>query len=401
MSILVYLEQESSLGYQEAYQQDITEYVEAVSTKRGRKRILNAYEAGTATVTIKDLTGIFNPANTSSPYYPLKPMNKIRILVDNAPIYTGYIINFNVQFASGQEDYNKVIISCADLMRILAQTQITTVTGAGSVQDTGTRIDKLLDVIGYPTGSSYRLIATGTLNAQADSGASRNLLDAIRTVQDTENGAFYVSAEGQAVFLNQNDVGVAGAWISATIQPYFYDVDNLGTWPFTRVTSIGFSDAKVNFDDDLIFNDITVKRTGGTDQTASDATSIAAYSRRSAIRENTLNTSDSDTLYIAKNLLNTLKDSEIRIDELVFAYHGKALPYQEELRNVELYAAQEVKKIMPNSGLITKVYTISGIQWDITKDRYFVKFLIQEPLVRLFVLDSPVLGVLDYNGLGA
>ena len=113
MSILVYLEQESSLGYQAAYQQDITEYVEAVSTKRGRKRILNAYEAGTATVTIKDLTGIFNPANTSSPYYPLKPMNKIRILVDNAPIYTGYIINFNVQFASGQEDYNKVIISCA------------------------------------------------------------------------------------------------------------------------------------------------------------------------------------------------------------------------------------------------------------------------------------------------
>lgn len=401
MSLLVYLEQESSLGYQSAYQVDITQYVEAVSTKRGRNRILNSYEAGTATITIKDVTGDFNPANTSSPYYPLVPMNKIRIFVGGTAIYTGYITNFKIDFARGAEDYNKVIISCTDLMRILAQTQITTVAGAGTVQDSGTRIDKLLDVINYNVGSSYRSIDTGTMNCQADPGTSRNLLDAIRTVQDTENGAFYVSAEGKAVFLNQNNLGIAGSFATSGIFPYFYDVDDLGIGPIIPIIAVGFSDSKVNFDDDLIFNDITVKRTGGAEQTVTDAASIAAYSRRSAIRENTLNTSDSDTLYIAKNLLNTLKDSEIRIDELVFAYHGKTAAGKSVLLATDLYAAQEVRKIMPNNGLITKVYTIAGIQWDITRDKYFVKFLIQEPLVRLFVLDSPVLGVLDYNGLGA
>jgi hypothetical protein len=399
MSLLVYLDQSAGLGYDDASAVDITADVVAVSTRRGRNRLLNAYEAGQATITIRDDNGYFNPANTSSPYYPLVPMNKMRIALFNntTGIFTGYITSFKVEFARGVDDYNRVVITLVDLMRILNQTQITTVTGAGGVQDTGTRIGLLLDTIGYPTGATFRIIATGNFNCQADPGTSRNLLDAIRTVQDTENGAFWIDGNGVAYFQNMNTLATSGAFPGATA--YYGDTD-IVTGGGLNV-SIGFSDAKVTFDDDLIFNDITVTRSGGTAQNAQDAGSITAYSRRTATRSGTLNTSDADALYIAKNLRNTLSDSEIRIDELLFAYHGKNSSAQSNLRNVNLYNVVQVRKLMAGGSTITKNYAVSGIQWDINRETYFVRFLIQEPLVRLFVLNSSTLGVLDYNGLGA
>lgn len=401
MSLYVYLDQTTGLGYDESagVANEITANVVSVSTRRGRNRLLNAYEAGQAVITLRDDNGDFNPANTSSPYYPLQPMNKIRIALFNSTtgIFTGYITSFKVEFARGVDDYNKVVITCADLIRVLNQTQITSVTGAGSTQSTGTRIDKLLDTISYPTGISYRQIQTGDFTCQADPGTSRNLLEAIRTVQDTENGGFWIDGNGVATFRSQSSIATSGAFTSGT--PYYGDTDIVSGIGIN--IAIGFSDAKVNFDDDLIFNDITVTRSGGSAQNVTDSGSITSYSRRTASRTGTLNVSDTDTLYIAKNLLNTLRDSEIRIDEILFAYHGKNSSAQSNLRNVDLYSAREVRKIMADGSTITRVYQVAGIQWDINRETYFVRFLIQEPLVRLFVLNSPTLGVLDYNGLGA
>lgn len=396
MSLYVYLDQSSGIDYNDSTHVDITSYVVAVSTRRGRNRLLNAYEAGQATITLRDDNGYFNPANTSSPYYPLVPMNKIRVALFNSTtgIFTGYVSSFKVEFARGVDDYNKVIITCHDLMRVLAGINITTVTGAGSVQDTGTRIGKLLDMAGVGVGAAYRFLNTGDFNCQADPGTSRNLLDAIRTVQDTENGAFYITGNGRATFLNQLNTAKT---TNATGLSYYGDTDIVVAG---LNVSIGFSDAKVSFDDDLIFNDITVQRTGGTAQNAQSASSIASYNKRSANRTGTLNTADSDALLIAKNLLATLQDSDIRIDELQFAYHGKNALAQANLRDAELYTGREVRKVMADGTTITRIYAISGIQWDITRNAYFVKFLIQEPLVRIFILNNPNLGQLDYNALG-
>lgn len=395
MTMFVVLDQSAGLGFVEAVTpKDFTAQVMSVSIRRGRNRLLNSYEAGQATITIKDDNGYFNPQNTSSPYYPIAPMNKIRISLNNyqTGIFTGYVTSIKTEFARGQEDYNKVILVCHDLLRFMNQVQISTVTGAGSVQNSGTRIGKLLDMISYPTGASYRDIRTGNFDVQADPATSRNLLDAIRTVQDSENGAFFIDGNGIAKFYNQN--------LLATLSGTSYrfgdtDIENLGL-----PVQVGFSDAKVNFDDDLLFNSISVTRTGGTTQTATSSTSITKYGQRNASRSNTLNTSDTDTLYIAKNLRNTLEDSEIRIDEILIPYHAKSALVKSSLRNMDLYSVKNVWKIMADGSTIKKLYTVAGIQWDITKDQYWVRYLIQEPLVRLFVLNDTELGQLDYNGLG-
>src|SRR2546425_146276 len=47
---------------------DITTYVRAVSISRGRQRPLEAYRAGSCTITLNNRTGAFDPHNLSGPY---------------------------------------------------------------------------------------------------------------------------------------------------------------------------------------------------------------------------------------------------------------------------------------------------------------------------------------------
>ena len=49
---------------------DITPNVLRASIRRGRNRLLNKFEAGTAVVEVRDETGDWNPANTNSIYFP-------------------------------------------------------------------------------------------------------------------------------------------------------------------------------------------------------------------------------------------------------------------------------------------------------------------------------------------
>ena len=57
---------------------DVSDIALQVNIRRGRNRILNKFEAGSATVILADDNGDWSPANTSSPYYgkllPLIPL---------------------------------------------------------------------------------------------------------------------------------------------------------------------------------------------------------------------------------------------------------------------------------------------------------------------------------------
>ena len=59
---------------------DVTNKVDALSCSRGRNYELGKTEAGTATITLRNLDGRFDPSNTTSPYYPyVLPYRPIRI----------------------------------------------------------------------------------------------------------------------------------------------------------------------------------------------------------------------------------------------------------------------------------------------------------------------------------
>lgn len=387
--LFVYLDQSTGQVFDQGAAVDISSVVLEVRTKRGRTRLLNDFEAGTATITVADANGDFNPANTSSPYYPLLPMQKMRVKVKGsseftpATIWTGYVNVVSTTFSQGVSSVDRVTFQCYDAFRLLNNQTITTVAGAG-VQLSGARVNAILDQIGYPSTYLAREISAGDTILQADPGTTRQALDALRTVQDSEQGAFYVDAEGTLVFRSRTSlIGLATPDIFSA-----YDDDD-------------YSNAEVKFDDDILVNNVTVTRLGGTPQNVSNAASIAQYFVRSGTRDGVLVQTDAEALYIAKTLLNVLSDVTPRIDSVTFnlnKFTDWLLP--QFLITKELMKDIQITKAMPNGGSITVYDIVSGIEWRIANNRYDVTYYTQENTVNAFVLDDINLGRLDYNGLG-
>jgi hypothetical protein len=391
--LFVYLDQSAGQVFNEATAVDISSVVLEVRTKRGRTRLLNDFEAGTATITVADANGDFNPANTSSPYYPLLPMQKMRVKVRGSDdftattIWTGYLNVVSTTFSQGVASVDRVTFQCYDAFRLLNNQIITTVADSGA-QLSGVRVNKILDQIGYPSTTGAREVSTisDQTTLQADPGTSRQVLQALRTVQDSEQGAFYVNAEGALTFLGRTLV------INSAKQ----------TGIVTSFDDNFYSNAEVKFDDDILINNVTVTRVGGTPQNVSNAASIAQYFTRTGDRSDILVQTDAESLYIAKTLLNVLSDVTPRIDSVSInlnKYVGSWLIIQ-SLLTKDLMKGVSISKQMPNGDPIVVNDVISGIEWRIANNRYDVIYYTQENTVTAFVLDDVNMGRLDYNGLG-
>jgi len=139
---------------------DVSDIALRVSIRRGRNRILNNFEAGTATVVLEDANGDYNPQNTLSPYFgKLLPLRKIRIYADYDDgggleryyIFSGYITSFDNTFKLGLDEVSTVTFQCVDAFRLLQTVNITTVAGSSAGQTTGARLENLLDIASFPT----------------------------------------------------------------------------------------------------------------------------------------------------------------------------------------------------------------------------------------------------------
>lgn len=367
---------------------DVSDIALRVSIRRGRNRILNSFEAGTATVVLEDENGDWNPQNTAGPYYgKLLPLRKIRIWadyddgsgLDRYYLYSGYITSYDNTFRVGIDEVSSVTLQCVDAFRLFQNVNITTVTGTSAGQTTGARIDALLNLASYPV--SQRLIDTGDSTVQADPGTARTLLQACQTVEQTELGGFYIDAEGNAVFLSRTDVS-----LKADQTPLLFNDNG---------TDISYQSIDFAYDDTQIFNDITVARLGGTPQTVTDTTSIETYFIHSGQRTDLLMQTDAEALDQAQMLLNARANALLRIDSI-----GLNLMDESETDRIvagldsELFTLIDVTKTGQQSSTFTLELFIQGIQHDITPTTWNTRFLTAEPIIQAFILDSQTQGIL-------
>lgn len=375
---------------------DITPQVRRVSTRRGRNRILSNFEAGTATVVLNDPNSDFNPQNTSSPYYgKLDPLRKIRIWADQDRgdgviqrfyIFSGYITSYDTSFYQGTNQDATVTLQCADAFRLLANvsTGPDPIPGATAGQLSGARVDTLLDFATFP--NSMRVIDTGDSTMQADPGGDRNILQAIQTIEQSEFGAFYIRPTGVARFLDRTDVSE----LADVIPRLFSDVPGSGL-PYLNLDTA--------FDDQLILNDVTVTRVGGTPQEVDDAESIAKYFIKSGQRTDILVETDQESNDQARMLLVARKNAELRIDSMTLSLSTDDNPLNVAGLNTDIYRLINVYKTMPGGSTIQKELFVQGVQHDVTPTSWTTKFFTQEPIIQAFILDSSTQGVLDQNAL--
>ena len=368
---------------------DVSDIALRVSIRRGRNRVLNSFEAGTATVVLEDENGDYNPQNTSSPYYgKLLPLRKIRIYadyddgsgLDRYYLFSGYITSFDNTFRLGNDEVSTVTFQCVDAFRLLQNVQITTVAGSSAGQTTGARIENLLDLASFPV--SQRVIDVGDTLVQADPATSRSLLAACQNIEQSELGGFFIDDEGNAVFLSRSTVSE-----KADETPLLFNDNG---------TDISYQSIDFAYDDTQIFNDISVTRLNGVLQNVQSTSSIETFFIHSGSRSDLLMQTDAEALDQASMLLNARENALLRIDSI-----GLNLMDSTASNRIvaglesDLFTLINVTKTGQASSTFTLELFVQGIQHDITPNTWTTRFLTAEPIIQAFILDSAIQGLLD------
>jgi hypothetical protein len=370
---------------------DISSQVSKISTKGGYNLAQDQFEQSTATITVLDPNGNWNPQNTSSPYYgKILPLRKIRIFATYAGqtyfLFSGYTITYSYTYPKDQ-NIGYVVMECADAFRLFNMSNVAAIPLAIDGQDTGTRIGTILDSIQWP--SSMRSIETGGTETicQVDPGTNRTALQTLKNVEFTEQGAFYVSGEGNTVFRSR-------AYIEGTSGKNPTVFANNGT-------GIPYFNLAFAFDDKLIINQATIQAIGGSAKSASNSASIATYFPHGRTQQNLVVKSDTDAQNIANIYVATRASTTIRIDamtlDLTTPNYAAGITAALSLDYFNTVKITNVGQTTTTGGdsTITKTLQIMGSAMDITPNTWKITYTTSEPIVGSFILDSTLYGLLD------
>jgi hypothetical protein len=363
---------------------DLTPDVYSIAIRRGRNIMKDQYEAGTATVRVLDAQGFFNPQNPASPWFGyLVPLRKIRIsaTTDTAEyfLFSGYVNDYRYTFPVGQETAY-VDILCSDAFRLFQMANVATIADTGAGQDTGTRINKILDDVLFP--NSMRSISTGDTTCLADPATLRTSLEAIKNAEFSEGlGAFFMSPDGTAVYKSRSEV-------TATLGDTAIE--------FNQTTGIPYKAVKYAFDDKLIINSVVFNRVGGTAQNVFSQDSIDRFFPHSLTQANLVAEDDAQVLGIAQNYVNTRKETTIRIDEMTVDLQDPAVP-TDTLIGLDYFDNLEITNVTESGSTIVKTLQAQGFAWDITPNRMQVTITTLEPIVDGFIIGSSQYGIIGVS----
>jgi hypothetical protein len=369
---------------------DVSDQVNRIETNRGRTALSDQFQTGALTLRIVDQNGDFNPQNVAGPYYNLlTPMKKVQITATfnnvTYPIFSGFITSYVTTYpGESAEDVAITTIQAVDAFRLAQVAQISTVTDATAGQLSGTRINKILDEIDWPT--SQRDIDAGLTTMQADPGTNRTALQALTTVSTSEYGALYVDANNSFIF---QDRAVTVGSIGGTPTVF---ADN--------GTGIDYFDASWILNDVLIFNKATITRTGGTAQVASNQASIDKYFLHSYFLDNLLMQTDAVALDYALAYCASRAETSIRCDAIVLdLYTPNYDTGVVAALDLDFFDPITIITTQPGGSLLEKTLQIFGVRMNISPNSWKTTFTTLEPVIDGFIIGNVDYGILDTSVL--
>ena len=182
---------------------DVTEYVTAVSIKRGRSSQDAQFGAGTCSITIDDLKGQdrFSVANSASPYWNVdrgrlgfEPRRAIRISRNGEYMFVGLITQYNTEFS--MDNHNMISVQGVDAFLNLTTTSINDLTPPAELS--GARVDRILGLpeVGFPS-TPEPIIAAGVANLSSIAISAQTPLAYFNyLIADAEQGRMYIDRQG-------------------------------------------------------------------------------------------------------------------------------------------------------------------------------------------------------------
>jgi hypothetical protein len=194
--------------------------VRRVHIQRGATRIdpVIRYEAGTAAVELNNQDRRFDPTNLSGPYVAagttqVTPMRAVRISAVGGGIrrqlWRGFTDEWKIRY---EELTSYAEMLGTDATKVLANNVRTAVAGVGAGEDTGARIDRILDSANW--SATDRNIFPGDTTLQATT-LEGNVWTELLIAQDTEFGELYIDQLGSVQFRNRHSVMTRQRSISA------------------------------------------------------------------------------------------------------------------------------------------------------------------------------------------
>lgn len=359
---------------------DVSQYVKSCSSNRGRSRQLDYYNAGTATVVFDNRDREFDPLNQSSTYYGgIEPRGLVRITAGGNPVFYGYINDWNLSYDLAGNDVATVY--CSDAFSILANQVLTAFTPSAELS--GARVNTVLSrsEVDFVGG---RNVDAGTLTLGAYAVAQdTNVLNYLRQVERSENGALFVDAAGDITFL--------GRTTPPTTSVITFSDDGSGV-PYQSLTN--------QFGDELLYNYVRLTSPAGAEQIASDAASILLYQTSQLSYDDLLNNSTGVVNFLAVSYLNKFSTPRLRLTGFGCQLVGLDLSDVNSVLSLDLADYVYIKKSFevgtPSS--YTQFSRISGISHNVTPGSHTVTFSIENAEGGLYLVLGDVLaGQLDYN----
>lgn len=379
---------------------DITNWVMSASLQRGSTRVdspILTYEAGTCAIKLLNSDRRFDPSNLDGPYVDslngttqVTPMRAIRIRALWNSVYyelfRGFVDEWEVAWSD--PNYSECTVTATDAFKVFGNVDRPEVSLVGAGDDTGARIDRILDSINWPDGDRMVAVGDSTLQATTLGGTA---LSELQLAADSELGELYIDGGGRVVFRNRN--ALFEDTRSNLAQATFGDGGG---------AELPYQDLTISADDATFYNKVRVAVEGGTAQTASDSTSITLYYEKTYVRTDLILQTDADAVQLASWLLYVSKDPELRFVELVVNPRSNAATLFPHCLGREIGDRIQILRRPPGGGdPIDRDVFIRGIQHEFDPANWLTTWTLQsaERYGSFLTLDHADLGRLNSNAL--
>lgn len=320
-----------------------------------------------------------------SPYYPnFKPMRRVRGRATWAstthPLYYGYLDDPVQEYPDFEDAISRV--TATDAFKILAKKLVS---GNFPIQRADVRIGAMLNAVGFPAAKRDLAVAVSTMDAIILEGVSA--LQHIQEVAESESGRFFISAAGDATFIDRH-----AAYLT-TSQATFGEQE------------INYVDVQFGGGESLIYNEVKVTRAadGASTQEHADSASQAEFMPRTLEYSGQHMNSDNEASAKSVHGLALYKDYHPRIVRMdLQGVYQPDLVWPQALGR-ELGDRLTVRKRPPNAQMIEQESFIEWVEhrvgvgtWDVAigLTSIGIDFQLYAAGEGFFILGDAVYGVL-------
>lgn len=234
--------------------------------------------------------------------------SKVKPFTNNVkrfPLWQGFIDQWDVAWDDGKGPFwSEVTVPATDAFKVFENVDRLPSTPAGAGEDTGARINRILDTVFWPTDARQIDIGDSSLQETTLEGT---VLQELQHAVDSELGEFYMDSSGRAVFRRRNAV---------LTEPRSTDPQAVFGDDYLDPQELPWESLSISNDDTQLVNKVSVGRAGGVVQVVEDADSQTKFLIRTHNREDLLLETDAEALAYANWILEMSSKPELRFDSM-------------------------------------------------------------------------------------